>query len=616
LPFFRTRLGDRITALGDAEAREAMSTAAEINRMRGHSSFADDEELFSNLPAELSCEAMMLAKHGGLVAQLLSQLAPDKRDLAYLHLCNAHRNFGDAMTGLTLERLTDQMEGRVGGNYLRMKPAELHDYQPPVYQMQPVQPDRTFGELPADAPLPTMAPAPMQQINPAQPPTPTAAPVSTDETSPYDDIDMEEAQQQSDPTYALGGQLFPLFQSPGVPHPDLMSLPLADRGKLVLEAIDAAGGNLGMFLNRPTFFSGGRSRAGKTSILTMMAILEAAIYGRKVVYITADQEIYPFAFSEIATGSPANAKAGFLQFAEIVSNAGQGELDGYSFVLDEFARTVGKLSAEQKEELWTVPLVALAKTKGKMRGVLHGKTSAMCGVPNGWNQTFLDEVVIAQGERTQSHDGTYHPAGKYDLLESGGKDTLDSSGVCIFIPEWLKFARNETLENSPCFVRSLLAFFPELDTRKTGHKPGQFVKADSVPVKPVIVPMTPAQGDEFEAEDIEVVPVMPAPLPKVKPVPSAPSNPKEPVIEGTRYTVSEVMEKVAGYLKKQPGKSFTSAQVIRKFNSADREGLGKIMPSILDALARHYPANYETTKLGGGAISIKRKSMNREQVEA
>ena len=145
LPFVRTRLADRLETMGSAELRalRAQYDAAQLGRAR----FDGEEELYSNLPPELSNEAMLLTKHGGLVASLLTQLAPDQRDLAYLHICDLHQRFGDALTGLSLPRLKDAVAGRVGGNPTLMRPAEISEYEPPVYQMQ--SGGRPFGELPA-----------------------------------------------------------------------------------------------------------------------------------------------------------------------------------------------------------------------------------------------------------------------------------------------------------------------------------------------------------------------------------------------------------------------------------------------------------------------------------
>ena len=142
LPFIRTRLADRLETMSSAELRALRSQydAAQLGRAR----FEGEAELYSNLPPELGNEAMMLTKHGGLVASLLGQLPADQRDLAYLRLCDFHTRFGDALTGLSLPRLKDAIEGRVGGDTHLMRPAELQEYQPPSYQ---IKGDLPFGEL-------------------------------------------------------------------------------------------------------------------------------------------------------------------------------------------------------------------------------------------------------------------------------------------------------------------------------------------------------------------------------------------------------------------------------------------------------------------------------------
>jgi hypothetical protein len=147
LPFIRTGVADKLEQLGNAEAREF---AAQVERLRieqGGARFEADEELYSNLPEELCNEALMLAKHAGLIISLLGQLPTEQRDLAYVQLCAMYGNFGDSLTGLSLARLKDSIEGRIRGNYTVMRPAEIHEYQPPVYELANAG-DRSFGDLP------------------------------------------------------------------------------------------------------------------------------------------------------------------------------------------------------------------------------------------------------------------------------------------------------------------------------------------------------------------------------------------------------------------------------------------------------------------------------------
>lgn len=151
IPFVRTRVSDRLEVLGNAELRDLRSQQVEAQMGAGLARFEADEELYSNLPEELSNEALMLLKHGRLIVSMLGQLPAEHRDLAYLQLCGMYSKFGDALTGLSLQRLKDSVAGHVGGNYSVMRPAEIHQYEPPAYQVGAAAP--SFGELPAAMPV-------------------------------------------------------------------------------------------------------------------------------------------------------------------------------------------------------------------------------------------------------------------------------------------------------------------------------------------------------------------------------------------------------------------------------------------------------------------------------
>jgi hypothetical protein len=144
VPFMRTGLGERLELMGNADAREQRAEFEAARAAAGARDIAADEELYSNLPEELSKEAMMLLKHSRLVVSLLAQLPTASRDLAYIHMCSMFNAFGDSLTGLSLQRLNDAIAGHVGGNYAVMRPAEIHDYQPPAYQIG----GQNFGGLP------------------------------------------------------------------------------------------------------------------------------------------------------------------------------------------------------------------------------------------------------------------------------------------------------------------------------------------------------------------------------------------------------------------------------------------------------------------------------------
>jgi hypothetical protein len=244
-----------------------------------------------------------------------------------------------------------------------------------------------------------------------------------------------------------------------------------------------------------------------------------------------------------------------------------------------------------------------------MRGVLHGKTAATCGVPTGWKETFCNEVIIAQGERVMSHDGNYEPTGKYDVLESDGSDMLKSSGMCISIPDWLKFEHNEGYEDMPCPVRSLLAFLPELDVRKTGFIPNSLIEKDStekveitLSVSEHVAPAVESdQGnEEFIAAEVVVTAQDMQLLEKVANETAKEEEPvsDEPLIPGTPLTQSAVIQRVADYCKESGELGVTvrgKKGIGQKFRGDQRPYLrdAKSIENAMRFLAMKYPTRYQ-----------------------
>ena len=409
------------------------------------------------------------------------------------------------------------------------------------------------------------------------------------------DIDMESAQGPSEPTFNLGGRSYPLLVN-GSPNPSLLSMPLRDRAIVILDALDSAGFTIKKYLNRPTFCAGTKQRSGKTALLVMMAIFEKAIHNRKIFYATADNDIYPFAFDGVAAGNPDNARSGFDAFCERVNSADVGSMIDETWVLDEFARTASGYDDQQRLNLWTMPLSGIAKTGGKFRGILHGTTASMCAVPSGWKETFAQEIVMARGGRELNESGVYQPTGIYEMYGDGDKDELKPMNECFSIPVWLLISVNESYYKTPCPVRSLLEFFPELDTRK-GAIAGELL-ANTKPVSSPGEPSKPARkAEENTAATEEYSPSIEGCDPPVSPLSIPLSN--------SDKTIAWFLDSIARYMHKHPGKTRTGSSLLSIcFSDVTKPVAKEHMQMLIETLAQQHSDSFEVVDCCG-AIGLK-----------
>ncbi len=128
IPFMRSNLFERFDRMGDASKREMYKQFVQAKTAAGCSVLDEWHELYSYLTKEESLEATMLLTFRQYVGWLLAQVPVAQRDTAYSFICGEYLKFRDNLTGLTIERVTDYLEGRVNGNFMLMKPAEVHDY--------------------------------------------------------------------------------------------------------------------------------------------------------------------------------------------------------------------------------------------------------------------------------------------------------------------------------------------------------------------------------------------------------------------------------------------------------------------------------------------------------
>lgn len=446
-----------------------------------------------------------------------------------------------------------------------------------------------------------------------------AAPIKADLTM----IDDETALQSAIPTFNHLGKLQPLFEADGSPSRALMAFPLKERAQLLLSTLKSAGCDIEYYMNRPAFAAGGLPRTAKSTLLVLMGLFEKAVMGRKLYYITADDDVFPVSFDGVASGSPAVARKGFLKFADTVKSAGVGQLSDQTWILDEFAVTVAGFDNEEKERLWSTALTGMQKRQGRGRYVLHGMTSTMCGVPSGWADIFKQSLIVSRGEKAELRDGTDKPTGRYELYRSKDGKELSGTGKYISIPDWLKSKSNTEYGDLPCPVRTVLLFMPELDSRLMDSAVPQLIEQEQ-PKPMQAIEQAPQQsaapedvgGDTFTATALQVsvnkdaiAHLLSEPAQIIDERQFIETVADEPLIEGTRYTMTQVIQKVADIAKEAAGSSVTvrgADGIGRKFSGADRPGLkrAKAFESAMNFLARHYPARYKILQSADGQTQI------------
>jgi hypothetical protein len=276
----------------------------------------------------------------------------------------------------------------------------------------------------------------------------------------------------------------------------VLSLSMADRAQYLMKLLADSGCDLRRLAGRSTLAAGGLQRSGKTTLIILLAILEKAM-GQKVYYVTRDNDLYPVAFDGYANGCTEKAVAALNKLSDRINSGSMGSLKGETWILDEFSSTAKDLDDKTRDQFWGMALTGFAKQGGRVRFIVHHKTAKANGLPAGEAETFKAEVKMFWTERLETESGQYQPSGKYELLQEVG-GFYKESGETFVIPGWLLTDTNPDWNNAPCPVRSLLRYFPELDTRKGAvatplNKPKE---AQPTPSNVVYAPFTSAYKED------------------------------------------------------------------------------------------------------------------------
>jgi len=263
--------------------------------------------------------------------------------------------------------------------------------------------------------------------------------------------------------------------SNSVVNPLVLAMPLKQRGEFILERLVQSGCDLRRYLRRPTVGYGGRQRSGKTTLGVLSLILQKAIDGRRIYYITTDKDVYPVAFDGYMTSfdpdlhqAREKLQGVYWRYVELMTQSCTAEMSEQSWLLDEFTMSVAKLG-NLTDLLWEIVLTEAARRGTRLGIVFHEKTAGANGVPIGKAELFKNEFAFLWTDREENLEGNltivpYYPSGKYTLLEFKGNQASLSKQT-LKVPDWLKFDVNPAQNNACCPVRSLLRFFPELDVR-------------------------------------------------------------------------------------------------------------------------------------------------------
>ena len=262
---------------------------------------------------------------------------------------------------------------------------------------------------------------------------------------------------------------------------ELLKLPIKQRADEMLTQLKLSGCNLHPYIHDKVIIATGTQRSGKSTIIVLVGILEAALLGKELRYITSDGDIYPVGFSGLANGAEYYGKA----TAEI-RDTQPGQASKIVWIFDE----VTKQDTVIKEALWEQLLTGFVKTGASARLITHGTTMKAIGFPAGMAEQVKSEAVIVRALRKADSvgreaaaglpNGGQHPSGEYRRQELTKEGLQDVKGESLQLPDWLLFDTNE--QGHPCYVRSLPRYFPELDARIQGTPPGLYAE----PVDPYL----------------------------------------------------------------------------------------------------------------------------------
>lgn len=256
---------------------------------------------------------------------------------------------------------------------------------------------------------------------------------------------------------------------------ELLPLPVEERAKRLLDRLEEDGCDLWSYVDDPILVCQGTQQSGKSTLAVIVSILEAALYSKRINYITSNGDIYPVAFAAVGDGPEY-----YLQLTKYLSTLGKDQGGEDIWITDE----ISKQDYETTSSLWNQYLSDFVKTGDTTRIIAHGTSATDMGLPKGRASQSKKEITILAAKRKVDivgkskaralAKGGRYPSGQYQLQELQGENLVDVPGEQVQLPDWLLFdsyTHPRTAEKIPCYVRSLLRYFPELDTRADGSEP-------------------------------------------------------------------------------------------------------------------------------------------------
>ncbi|MEO1430264.1 MAG: ATP-binding protein [Cyanobacteria bacterium J06633_8] len=259
-------------------------------------------------------------------------------------------------------------------------------------------------------------------------------------------------------------------------QPDLMKLPLKQRGETIIQKLIESGFQVDECLAGQIIALCGTQRGGKGTLAGILSILSQAVEpGAKVHYFSAGTDIYPFKCEKLVCGlTYSNAEnpdkkvaTDLIKYLKELDKQPAYSANNRVIVLDELMTLTDLLSEEDK--LWLVRflMVRAAKKGATIILVLHASTiSAWVGSKNtdGLSASFKNLTFVGCTSKNVNSGALKKVSiatGHYFKADPNSFGTPTENGDLGHIPEWLKQLKNPA-NGHPDPVRTLLQFFPEL----------------------------------------------------------------------------------------------------------------------------------------------------------
>ena len=410
----------------------------------------------------------------------------------------------------------------------------------------------------------------------------------------------------------------------------ILLMPLKERAEYILDKLAAYGCDLWQYLYAPILGINGEQQSGKTTLCLIVAILEASYFGKHIHYVTVDGDIYPIRFASACSGHKFYQKA-----AEYINDFTKDSASGDIWVFDETSNA-SEVVPDAISLLWLKFLTGFKKSGATARLPLHGTTATAMGIPTGRNESAKREMTFIQAhlkrEFIEPKDVRHHikggeyPSGRYSPLEFTNDKLEPIKDRQLVLPEWLQI---ENAPNGhPCYIRSLLKYFPELDSRVLNYTPpDMFEEPDTEKTdepannrpninsgnefvdywskKPAPSRPVSQESDPFAVEDSYQATESTKSKKRVKMTDVIPGT-----LAGTPKTYEQVMAQVSGWLRKEPGKWFTTSDLLSKFKGkkkiskdgepdvfyTERNAIRKVISSIVIAMGKSPREAYEVIK--------------------